>query len=84
MVSDHLCRQHACGNPDHIEPVTSKENTRRGNLLKIQETERARIRQLVSAGRTRQSLAEEYGVMRQTIYKIIREQQEVLVLERGK
>lgn len=30
MVMDHLCRNHGCVNPDHLEPVTNAENTRRG------------------------------------------------------
>lgn len=29
---DHLCRVRNCVNPDHLEPVSSKENSRRGNL----------------------------------------------------
>jgi len=28
---DHLCRNHCCVNPAHMEPVTTQENTRRGN-----------------------------------------------------
>jgi hypothetical protein len=30
MVIDHLCKNPACCNPDHLEPVTQRENVRRG------------------------------------------------------
>lgn len=32
---DHLCRVHLCVNPDHLEAVSSGENTRRGNLFRL-------------------------------------------------
>ena len=28
---DHLCRNPGCVNPEHLEPVTHRENVRRGN-----------------------------------------------------
>lgn len=28
---DHLCRVRNCVNPDHLQPVTTRENCRRGN-----------------------------------------------------
>lgn len=30
LVLDHLCRRHACWTPEHLEPVTRRENTERG------------------------------------------------------
>ena len=30
LVTDHLCRRTRCVNPDHLEPVTHKENILRG------------------------------------------------------
>lgn len=31
LTLDHLCRRRDCFNPDHLEPVTAIENTRRGD-----------------------------------------------------
>lgn len=33
MQLDHLCRNRLCVNPDHLEPVTAQENTRRATTL---------------------------------------------------
>jgi len=32
MQLDHLCRERRCVNPDHLEPVTSRENSHRSPL----------------------------------------------------
>ena len=34
MQVDHLCRVRACCNPEHLELVTTQENTRRGALAR--------------------------------------------------
>jgi len=34
LVLDHLCRNRWCQNPTHLEPVTCKENIRRGKLYR--------------------------------------------------
>lgn len=36
MTIDHLCRNRACTNPDHLEPVTMAVNNIRGNSLSSQ------------------------------------------------
>jgi hypothetical protein len=40
---DHLCRNRSCVNPAHLEPVTRKENMRRGLLLKSQHDRRWKL-----------------------------------------
>lgn len=33
LVIDHLCRNRRCVNPDHLEPVTQRENLLRGDTF---------------------------------------------------
>ena len=43
LQADHLCRNRHCVNPIHIEPVTSAENTRRGDAGRRQPRARGRF-----------------------------------------
>ena len=40
MVNDHLCRERRCCFPGHLEPVTSRVNTRRGMAATATECKR--------------------------------------------
>ncbi len=34
---DHLCRNHWCVNPEHLEPVTHRDNVKRGALCDLRQ-----------------------------------------------
>jgi hypothetical protein len=61
---DHLCRNRACVNPDHLEPVTNGENTLRGDRTKLTWEQVGEIR---AATGTHREIALKYGVHRVTI-----------------
>lgn len=64
---DHICRNRACVNPAHLEPVTPAENSRRGSRSKLSAADAHTIRCRVSSGEPHRSIAADFGISEQTV-----------------
>lgn len=72
MTLDHLCRVRHCVNPDHMEVVTTEENTRRGSNTKLSQEEVDEIRdRYAKGGILQKELAVIYNVSPNHISNII-------------
>lgn len=67
---DHICRNRACVNPDHLELVTHAENCRRGGYTKLSSEQVVGIRRAMAAGISQSELGRRYGVHQTTINAI--------------
>lgn len=67
---DHLCRNRGCVNPNHLEPVTQRENVYRGAQAKLTMEKAREIRARIAGGETAAPLSREYGVSLQVIWEI--------------
>jgi len=64
---DHLCRNRACVNPDHLEPVTAAENNRRCPAVKLSPDQ---VREIRSSDQPAAKMAKRFGVNSRSIYAI--------------
>lgn len=67
-VIDHLCRNRKCVNLAHLEPIPTRENTRRGNTAKLTINDVLKIRSLPM---THVEIAKIYNVNQSTVTRII-------------
>jgi hypothetical protein len=71
-VLDHLCRNPACVNPDHLEPVTNAENSRRGAKPVITMEIARQIRATHAEGRlSNRSIAKHLGISKDCVNAVV-------------
>ena len=69
---DHLCRNRACINPAHLEPVTHRENARRGSQAKLSVPMARELRALRQAGWSYKKLARRFGISQSLALYVVR------------
>ena len=68
LVVDHLCGHPWCVNPEHLEPVTERENLRRRRS--VLRPERVREIREMAATATQRAVARRFGVHQSTVGRI--------------
>jgi hypothetical protein len=69
---DHLCRQRDCINPDHLQPVTTAVNSRRGRQAKLGWSGAFAVRAARrSTTLTRREIGEMFGVSKATVDAVL-------------
>lgn len=70
-VMDHLCRNRACVNPAHLEPVSHQENVRRGDGTRLTAAGVRQIHSLRIQGLSLRAIARRMNVDHSTVCRIV-------------
>ncbi len=71
-VIDHLCKNPACVNPEHLDIVTQQENVHRGNNTKLTWEKVKTIRRMYATGiQTSKQLSKMFSISKRHVFLII-------------
>jgi hypothetical protein len=73
---DHLCRNHGCVNPDHLEPVSHLVNVRRGAKTKYGDEVIAEMTRLMDDGVSYRVIAEQFDCPRKEVHRLVKRYRE--------
>lgn len=73
-VMDHLCRNRACVNPDHLEPVTHRENVRRGAGTRLAAASVRQVYSLHAQGLSQRAIGRRMKVDHSTVCRVLKGQ----------
>lgn len=68
---DHLCRNRACVNPEHMEAVTNSQNSQRGSNAKLTPEDVQTIRKMAGKGILQRPIASQFGIAQTHVSRIV-------------
>lgn len=71
-VTDHLCRNRWCCNPEHLESVDNAINVRRGDCAKVDTVSVGVMREMHANGISQSVLAKQFGLSQSHVSRVVR------------